>query len=227
MSISDVSGILSEQFVRVIHPIDPWREFHSEIECIQDFQGKGECISVAMIERCNQLAILAAFHGARREVGLSEPAVFHFMRSEIIEDGAELKDTDANPPWPPEYNHAHHDIAGAKADVAASMVRRFQADTGRISVVHETLVAVAIAQLLHREDVHSRFQKNDTWRMRRLFQDGGHFRQVWIQVAKQVPAVLADEVIKTEFRRLWNQNRAEWDRLSLELPCITVDVGYR
>ncbi len=224
---SEASERLSELFVRVIHPIDPWREDHSRIERIRDFQGRGEYISVAMIERCNELVILASFHGARREVGLAEPALFHFMCSEVIEDGAQLKDTDADPPWPQEYNHAHHDIVGAKAEVAASMVRRFQADAERISVVDESLVAITIAKLLHREDVHCRFKKNAAWRMRRLFQDGGSFREIWIQVAKQVPAVLSDELVKTEFRRLWNQNRAEWNRLALELPCITVDAGYR
>ena len=211
-------------FVRVLHPIDPWLDPQYSVERPKHFRGEYGFTSVAMTAYCGELLVLASFHGARREVGPPNPAVFRFTRAEALEVGGIIRDTDANPPWPPEYNQAHHDIVAGQDQVAEAMATCYENDPRRMAIHNEVDLLVVIALLLERADVNERFRKHAIWRLRRMFEEN---QQIWIQVAKQVPSILADEQIRRAFRRLWSENRIEWQSFAEELPQLTEGNGFR
>jgi hypothetical protein len=213
-------------FVRVVDPIDPWLDESRRSEQEEQFIGKYADISVAMTSRCCESIVLASLHGARDDVGYLDPGVFRFLDSEVELAGGLLNDTDANPPWPPEYNHAHHDIVREHHSVARAMINYYEHESGRLVRYQEVDVFVEIAHLLQREDVIKRFRRNARKRLRRLFLDGGGFRELWLQVARNVPAILDDEDIQKEFRRLWNNDRVEWMRIAGVLPQIKGDPNF-
>jgi hypothetical protein len=213
-------------FVRVVDPIDPWLEEGRHLEQVEQFIGRYLSISVAMTSRCCECSVLASFHGARNEVGELNPTVFRFSDFEVARAGGRLVDTDAIPPWPGEYNHAHHDITEGQRSVAIAMVGHYKLDRCRLVHFDETDILIEIAKLLQREDVDPRFNKYARKRLRRLFRDGGNFREIWLAVAMEVPAIIEDDNIKQQFRRIWSSERAEWIRISGKLPQISCDPVY-
>lgn len=209
--------------MRVLDPSDRWLNPASEADRAQNFRGKGDWdISVAMEDRCRADRVVACLYGARREVALDRPAYFRFTRPEVEEVGGELKDSDAKPPWPTDYNHAHHDIVKARDEVADQMARFFSEDPGRVSEVSEHLVLCEIAVLLAQSDVHEKFLKGATYRFRRMYEDGGDERQRWIRVAREHRVLLNNPTVLADLRKMY-QNKAtrdQWTALMDDLGII-------
>jgi len=209
-------------FVRVLDPSDRWlnpASFDDE-DRAQNFRGRPEWdISVAMELHCRADRVVACLHGARREVTLNQPAYFRFTKPEVEGAGGELNDTDAMPPWPEDYNKAHHDIVKGHASVAERMAALFAADSGRVSEASEHDVLCEIAAILAQYDVHERFQRNAQYRFRRMFKDGGEERRRWIAVAQVHRVLLKDHEVLTDLRKMYQDkaSRDDWATLMGEL----------
>jgi hypothetical protein len=206
----------SEPFVRVLDPSDPWLNERTLDERVANFRGKPEWdISVAMETRCAPLTVLAALYGARREVGLVDPAYYLFTEREVLDVGGQLKDTPADPPWPGDYNHAHHDVVASHMAVATHMAELYALDNERVRWPDELEVLRHIADLLARQDVHQKYEKGATYRFRRMFEDGGNERRLWIEVAKSHHFLLDQPTVSKELRKMHQnkEKRAEWAAL--------------
>lgn len=220
-------------FVRVLDPSDRWLNPASfnEDERAQNFRGRAEWdISVAMELRCRAERVVACLHGARRDVTLDRPAYFRFTKSEVEGAGGELRDTDAAPPWPEDYNKAHHDIVKEHARVANRMAALFAEDPDRVSEVAEHVVLCEIAALLAQPDVHEKFQKGATYRFRRMYEDGGSERERWIAVARGHRVLLSNPNVLADLRKMYQDKarRAEWTTLMDELEISdAVRANYR
>jgi hypothetical protein len=220
-------NIVNKDFVRVLNPVDPWLDPARQVERQLQFRGKPESsISVTMRSRCAEILVLASYHGPRKDIGLLNPSLFAFGSSEVRDLGGKMDDTDADPPWPTEYNHAHHDIVSRQQEVASAMSRLSQSDPTRVLQYSEIQVLVEIARLMLRGDVNKRFKKYSAYRFRRLFEDGGVWRSSWLEVAKIVPDILYDENLMKKFRSMWNADRSEWDRIARALPQIKIDNRF-
>lgn len=222
-------GLDAERFVRVLNPVDPWLRSDAADERENQFMGGGGNISVAMTSRCKDSIILASFHGARRKTGLIRPSLFCFYSQEVHGLGGNIEDTNADPPWPPEYNYAHHDITRAHRAVASAMSDLSQKDPSRVSQYSEISIFTEIALLLQRHDLpqeDKKFRPKAAYRLRRLFLDGVELREIWIEVAKAVPKIAYDEQIMSEFRRMWINDRKQWNELSAKLPIIANDKRF-
>ncbi len=208
-------------FVRVLFPSDPWTASSTapHAERFKGFLGRYGNISVAMESRCDALTVLAVYHGARREVGLEGPAYYRFFDREVHNVGGALEDTPAIPPWPDEYNHAHHDIVSGQKEVADYMAQVYECDKGRVQWEEELQVLKEIAALLTREDVDKKFKKGAEYRFRRMFRDKGHERELWKNVAKIHSVLLEDQATKKELCKLYNDKstRREWKVLLDEI----------
>jgi len=215
-----------KDFVRVLDPVDPWLDPARQSDREKQFIGKTESISVAMRSRCADMLVLASFHGPRKSIGPLRPSLFAFASMEVKDVGGKMEDTDAQPPWPPEYNHAHHDIVSGQQIVASAMSGISQSDPARVLQYSESSVLAEIARLMQRTDADKRFRKNAAHRFRRLFADGGEWRDTWIEVAKTVPEIMHDDNVIRELRTLWSSDRAEWKRIASQLPQITRDAKY-
>jgi hypothetical protein len=218
-------------FVRVLDPSDRWLNPASDADRAHNFRGKEEWdISVAMEARCRADRVVACLYGARREVALDRPAYFRFTEPEVEGVGGELKDTDAKPPWPKDYNDAHHDIVKERDKVADQMARFFSEDPGRVSEVSEHLVLCEIASLLAESDAHEKFQKGASYRFRRMYEDGGDERQRWIGVAREHRVLLNNTTVLADLRKMF-QNKArrdEWTALMDDLEISDADrANYR
>jgi hypothetical protein len=217
---------VDKDFVRVLNPVDPWLDPARQNDREIQFIGKTESISVAMRSRCSDTLVLASFYGPRKDVGELRPSLFAFASLEVNKLGARLKDTDAQPPWPPEYNHAHHDIVSGRHLVASAMSRLSQFEPERILQYLDIPVLIEIARLMHRDDADNRFRKNAAYRFKRLFEDGGIWRDTWVEVAKAVPQIIYDDKVTSRFRSLWSSDRNEWRRIACELPQIASDPRF-
>jgi hypothetical protein len=214
-----------EPFVRVLAPADPWlQESKGDMRSrAQHFKGKSPAISVAKEDRCNVLRVLAAFHGSRKEAVLGLQAFYRFDESEVLVANGELADTDAAPPWPSDYNHAHHDICKGQDSVADHMAALHDSDPGRVNVVDEADVLACIAALLGEPDVGKKFEKNARRRFRRMFEEE---RGLWVQVASREKTLLADAEIQKAFRKMYQDKsvgRPAWAALLDELGVPTSD----
>lgn len=216
-------------FVRVLDPSDPWLDHGATAEERADnFRGRRDWdISVAMESRCPPLTVVAVLHGARREVGLSHPAHYRFATDEVESVGGALCDTPAEPPWPDDYNHAHHDIVGQQQAVSERMAALFSEDGDRVRRHPELKVLLRIAELLFREDVHKKFKKHAAYRFTRLFDDGGEERELWISVAEQYPALLELPLVLKELRRMYHDTtrREEWREIMARVEVSEEDRG--
>lgn len=221
-----VRNSVDKDFVRVLNPVDPWLDPARQNERQLQFLGTTESISVAMRARCAETLVLASYHGARQDIGPLKPSLFAFGSSEVQDVGGWMDDTDADPPWPTEYNHAHHDIVSGQQQVASAMSRLSQSDPARVLQYSEKQVLVEIARLMLRDDANKRFKKNSAYRFRRLFEDGGVWRDLWIEVAKIVPDILNDENLAKKLRSLWNADRREWERIACAIPQIKTDNRF-
>jgi hypothetical protein len=208
-------------FVRVLSPSDPWTAASSahQSERADGFRGGYEKISVAMESRCDPLTVLAAYHGARREVGLDGPAYYRFFDSEVFEVGGDLENTPATPPWPDDYNDAHHDIVSGQKEVADYMARAYESSKERVQWAKELEVLERIAELLAREDVDKKFRKGARYRFRRMFQDKGRERELWKNVAKTHKILLDHPETIKDLRKLYNDRdtRPKWKALLDEI----------
>ena len=215
-------------FVRVLNPSDRWLNPASfgDADRVQNFRGKPEWdISVAMEMHCRADRVVACLHGARREVTLDQPAYFRFTKSEVEGAGGALSDTDAVPPWPEDYNKAHHDIVKEHASVAKHMAKLFAKDRGRVSEANEHDVLCEIAELLASQDVHKKFLDNATYRFRRMYQDGGSERRRWIAVARAHRVLLNQSTVLADIRKMYQNKatRSEWTALMDDLEIIGTD----
>ncbi len=224
-----VRSSAAKDFVRVLDPIDPWLDPSRQHDRVTQFIGSYENISVAMRSRCPDELILASFHGPKRATGPINPlrpSLFAFASLEVKEAGGKIEDTDAKPPWPPEYNYAHHDIICNQQSVSAAMSKLSQSEPARVLKVDETTVLVEIARLMQRPDAQKRFRSNATNRFKRLFEDGGSWRDSWIEVAKIVPEIIYDPNVMRGLRSLWSHDRVEWQRIASHLPQLAEDTSF-
>jgi hypothetical protein len=217
------------RFVRVLNPVDPWLKADAGDQRVSQFVGTSDKISIAMTSRCKDSIVLASFHGARRKPGFIRPSLFCFYYHEVNQLGGLIDDTSADPPWPPEYNHAHHDITTSHQAVASAMSELSQKEPTRVVIHSDISIFTEIARLLQRPDLPSNdkeFRPKAAYRLRRLFRDGGEFRDMWIEIAKIVPEIAYDQEIMAEFRKMWASNRQGWSELSARLPLIAGDKRF-
>lgn len=206
-------------FVRVLDPSDPWlgKDATKKRERTAVFRGKQHHhISVAMECRCEPARVVAVLHGARRDVVLGQTAFFRFTDDEVTQVGGTLEDTEAIPPWPDDYNHAHHDITQNQDRVAAHMVGLHELNQIRVCEVDELDILVRIAKLLTTPNVHPKFQKAARYRFGRMFKDGGRERDLWEKVAARELGILEINSTEKALKRLFQdkgQGRKEWTAL--------------
>ncbi|HKY36518.1 MAG TPA: hypothetical protein VJN18_11300 [Polyangiaceae bacterium] len=121
-----------------------------------------------------------------------------FKRREIDENGGALEKSDAIPPWPPEYNEAHHEITRGEEPVARHMAKAFASDRARMTSVTRQDLFAEICRLFERPDAHRKLTDATGWRLRRLFKDE---RQFWEELAQRFPALRKDPTIEKELRK--------------------------
>jgi len=186
-------------FSRMLEPGDPWLEHpgHHEAQAL-NFRGAYDGISVCDNTICAAVTALAAFYGARHDTGPLRPMYLRFTPGEVDQVGGELRPTDAKPPWPPEYDDAHHDIVDGQDAVAEHMADLFRSDPSRRILVTREEMLHGIFKLLARDDVHARFRKNARWRARKLFVEE---RELWNRLAERHAILKADSTVQKELRK--------------------------
>lgn len=220
----------SETFVRVLDPSDPWvfADRFNRAQRQENFRGRLDWdISVAMACRCPPVRVLASFHGARRDAVLDSPAYYVFDGKEVSRLGGRLDDTDAVPPWPEDYNHAHHDVCDACHAVSRHMADRYEKEPNRVTAKDEEEVLVVIAGLLREPNVPQRFKKHASYRFRRMFEDGGDRRSLWGRVANKEKVLLEDPSVRTSIRRMYQDlsSRGDWTVLMDEVGLPVEERG--
>jgi hypothetical protein len=140
---------------------------------------------------------MAVFFGCRKGLEPPRPVYMSFFHDEVTDNGGRLEKTDAIPPWPTEYNAAHHEIVEREDDVAAYMTRAYSLDETRlVSMDRETLLA-EVCRLLERPDAHTRLIAAASWRFRKLFSQE---RSLWDSLADRFPHLREDQQIKKLLR---------------------------
>lgn len=186
-------------FCRMLEPGDPWLEHPGDGQAqALNFRGQYDGISVCDNTVCEAVSALAAFYGARKSMGPLQPMYLRFTPAEAQAVGGRLRSTDAKPPWPPEYNDAHHDVVAGRDAVATEMARLYHDDAGRRVLVSREAMLDAIFALLGRDDVHERFRKSASWRARKLFKEE---RELWNDLAERHPHLAADPTVQKELRK--------------------------
>ena len=175
----------ARRFFRILEPGDPWTPEGLRDERIAGFHGNYPSVSVyEHTKDCRPLTALAAFYGARRQMGPAMPAFLEFAAVEVEEAGGSLQRTPAIPDWPPETSSVHHDIEGDTVQVAKHLVAIFERAPERRNEVSRDALLLAIAALDARPDAPRRFRKTAKWRFRRLFE---RERPVWETIAAAHP----------------------------------------
>lgn len=205
------------EFCRMVEKPDSWTEPGSLDTRADEFRGKYDDISVAHTANCPPELVLASLIGSRRGVGPVIAYYYRFLESEAIAAGGKLKPTDAEPPWPPEYNEAHHDIHEGQSEVARHMAHLHDGDRARVVEVPQVVYLGILADLLVRSGVHERFTKNGWKRLRRLFEDEPG---VWAALAATRPHMLADATIRSTIRTWYQKNREKYEELAAKLPTL-------
>ncbi|WP_146647924.1 hypothetical protein [Labilithrix luteola] len=136
--------------------------------------------------------------------------------------GAEAVPCPAEPPWPPEYSDAHHELKGELQRVAARMVELHDAEPTRIEEIDRKAWLMQMAGLLAREDVEKeRFRPNASKRLRKLLAAKSRDeRLLWAEIAVTHNVLLQDVEAKKVLRQLYNQERVEWDAIANIVPDI-------
>ncbi len=185
-------------FCRVLEPVDPWRVECSEEVRAANFRGRAGRTSVANQETCPPRVVMAAFYGSSRRLEPSKPACMAFRPSEVAANGGRLEKSDADPPWPPEYNDAHHEITQGEDSVALFMARAFAQDESRLIQVEREEHFAEVCALLSRPDAHKQLVQNSSWRLRKLFKEE---RSLWDSLAARFPRIRDDQEIVRQLRR--------------------------
>jgi hypothetical protein len=141
-------------FCRVLHTADPWCTECSDDARAANFKGAAGRTSVANQEVCPSRLVMAAFYGSGRRLEPPRPAYMAFRTSEVEANGGRLEKSDAEPPWPPEYNDAHHEIAEGEDSVAQFMARAFAQDGTRMVLVDREELFSEMCALLTRPNPH-------------------------------------------------------------------------
>lgn len=186
-----------ESFCRVLQPADPWINDCPEDERVANFSGGGST-SVAAVEICSPLRVLASFYGMRRGHVPLKGRYIDFTRSEAERQGGVLRSSDADPPWPDDYNRAHHEIVAGAEAVARYVARLFGDNRRDCSIVERDELLEEICRLFSLTDVHQKFEENTRKRLRRLFEQE---RELWDDLASRHPKLREDPQIKKALRR--------------------------
>lgn len=202
MTISDDGLPLS----RVLEPSDPWSGESSREERARYFQGQYDAISVTDQTGCPPLRALAVFHGCRSGPGPLEPAYAVFTESEVAQAGGVLSDTDADPPWPDDYNAAHRDITGDLPRVAEYFAELLPTERGRQVFVTRFTLLDEMSKLLREEPSNARFTKPVKRRMRALFREE---RPLWDRLRAEHPHLADDQDIQKQLRKEEQANRGK------------------
>lgn len=213
-------------FARVLDPVDPWLEPAGEEARAQAFRGRHDPMSVAALASCSPALVLASFYGPASYQMPVEPYYFRFTDREAERDGGRLDASPSDPPWPPEYSEAHHDLIGDQPAIARSMTARHDADPRRAVPVSRLDVLRGIASLLARPDVHEEFRKKGWKRLRGLLKLRVDREEVWVPLALDYAHILDDPPTQTEFRKLYNNNRQEWNDVAGRVPRVAEDPQF-
>lgn len=207
-------------FGRVLDPVDPWLEPADDATRTQLFRGRYDTISVASLTGCPPAMVLAGFYGPASYQMPVVPAYFAFADVEAEEAGATLEPEPSEPPWPPEYSSAHHNLTGDQVAVAGAMVAHHNRGPHRVVPVARLDVLHEIAALLGRADVHPTYKKAGWKRIRGLLKLAVEREESWVPVALAHGHVLDDDLTQGEFRKLYNGNRPEWNRVAERVPRV-------
>lgn len=204
-------------FCRVVQRHDPWTWPQTLNERALEFMGNYDDISVAHMDQCPPALVIAAFYGPRSELGPLTPYYYRFVDSEIIAAGGELASTDAEPPWPPEYNAAHHDVTKGHREVSVQMAEYHSMDNERLVALPRLRFLEGVVALLARPDAHEqgKFCRGGWKRLRRLIQEEP---ELWASLAQNGPHLLDDEQSRKNVRELFRKQRDAWERVADLIP---------
>lgn len=188
----------NSSFCRVLHPADPWLGQATDEDRAAHFMGAHGKTSVADRSACPSEVVMAAFYGSSRRLEPPQPVYMSFGRNEVEANGGVLQSSDADPPWPPEYNDAHHEITAGEPLVASYMAAAFARDGSRMSMLGRDVLFMQICELLGRPDRHEQFAKNSSWRLRRLFREE---RDLWESLAARFTFLRQDAEVQKQLRR--------------------------
>jgi hypothetical protein len=191
---------------RILEPSDPWSGECTRAERAANFQGKYDAISVTDQTGCHPLRALAVFYGIRGGTGPLEPAYAVFTELEVHQAGGQLTDTDADPPWPDDYNAAHRDIIGDLPRVADYFAELLPTDSRRSVFVTRPDMLAEMCKILREQPANAKFTDRVKKRMRDLFRDE---RPLWDQLAAEHPYLSDDPVIQRELRKEEQANRSK------------------
>jgi hypothetical protein len=219
-------GDTAQPFCRVLDPVDPWVEPASDEERAANFHGRSESTSVASLVSCTTGLVMAGFYGPSRYQIPLNPHCFRFTDEEVRRAGGDLHQTPSDPPWPPEYSEAHHDLTGDQVAVASAMVQHFNADQSRAEPVSRIVILGQICALLARADIHRRFGRNGWRRIRKLLELPKERVELWAPLASDHPHLLDDSVTQQRLRRLYNVDRTAWERVAARVPRVGEDPDF-
>ena len=214
-------------FARIIDPVDPWLSASTVAERAAAFRGGiHDVLSVTAQDRCQPALALGSFYcGASYQLP-AFPIYFHFKRQEANAAGGELQDTPAQPPWPPEYNDAHHDLTGNQVSIAEGMVAIHALDATRAVEVDRLAVLQELAGLLVRDGLPSGHRKYGWKKIRGLFTLRVERVNFWVPVAQRHAHVLHDDTIKGKLRALYSTSREEWQEVADLIAEVADDPSF-
>jgi len=220
-------GQLNRHFCRVLDPVDPWLDQTSTDELLSEkFKGKHDKMSVACVDVCPPNHVLASFYGSASYILPAFPHYFPFTESEARDADADLESEAAEPPWPPEYSNAHHNLVGEQLPIARKMVALHRAQK-RSTDVLRCEVLDDICRLLARTDVHPTFKANGQKHLRRLLKLPVEMFECWLPLAEKHPHILEDQTCQKALRDLNEKDADEWMRYADRLPLVRTDQRFR
>lgn len=175
---------VSDGFIRIL-PADPWLDPATDAETLTtEFRGKYASISVCQTSACTPVRALAAFYGHTSRPTPLSPSVLRFSRDEVETSGGTLTKTDAHPPWPSDYNDAHHDVGGDLDAVAAAMAARSRAEPARCEAVDRMQFMAEVVALAVLADAPDDFKVKVRRRLARIQREEPEF---YADVVERVP----------------------------------------
>jgi hypothetical protein len=216
-------------FCRVLEPVSPWLDLSTSNQTLEEnFKGRYDTISVSKLTDCTPQFILAGFYGpASYQIPL-DPRCFRFTDQEATLAGGAIQQEASNPPWPPEYSNAHHNLIGDQVAITASMVRLFSNDRTRAASVTRFDVFDELCGLLGRPDLHAKFKEKSWKRFRNLLKLKEERETLWVPLAIKHNHLLDDTVTQGEIRKLYNQipRREEWKFIAENIPRVATDAKF-
>jgi hypothetical protein len=178
---------VARRFIRILEPADPWLSPEDVEQLSGEFGADEDSISIVEItEGYAPEDALAAFHGHRRGRLPHRLLFVEFSLTDLLDLGGRIKPTPAEPPWPPEYRDAHHDVVDGMRPVAARFSEQV-IDGTRVTVeADRTAVVQRMLVLEQRADAPESYRANIKVKMRKL---AGTDRTLVEKLAAEFPNV--------------------------------------